>query len=186
MGLTKKVTTQHTGENTTIIYKFCHFHNFRGTPDQHWKSPWHLFSLFWQIWFICGHWRFRWTTHFLHYHRLLSASVPYFNSESMVTVLRAKWESGHEEKMLAHNACNWTINNPVLLTHWFVWSPSISRMTPFSCSLAAVYFRDCGFHFLLPLSSPLLSSFMDLRAFLNVQSTVIVYIIWNPHKCQED
>lgn len=52
-------------------------------------------------------------------------------------------------------------------THWFVWSPSISRITPFSCNLAAVYFRDCGFHFLLPFSSPLASSFIDLREFLD-------------------
>lgn len=56
-------------------------------------------------------------------------------------------------------------------THWLTWSPSISRMTPFSCSLAAVYFRDCGFHFLLPLSSPLLSTLIDLREFLNTQNT---------------
>lgn len=58
-------------------------------------------------------------------------------------------------------------------THWFVWRPSISRTTPFSCSLAAVYFNDWGFHFLLPRSSDLLSSFMDLREFLNKQQSWI-------------
>lgn len=56
-------------------------------------------------------------------------------------------------------------------THWFVWSPSISKTTPFSCSFAAVYFRDCGFHFLLLFSSPLLSSFIDLREFLEKQNS---------------
>lgn len=68
----------------------------------------------------------------------------------------------------------------ITLTHWFVWSPSISRTTPFSCNLAAVYFKDCGFHFLLPFSSPLLSSFIDRREFLNTHGTCNVNNVIKP------
>ncbi len=63
-------------------------------------------------------------------------------------------------------------------TYWLVWRPSISRMTPFSCSLAAVYFRDEALDFLLLFSSSFLSSLMDLREFLIAKqpSNIKLYI----------
>lgn len=51
-------------------------------------------------------------------------------------------------------------------TYWLVWRSSISRMTPFSCSLAAVYFNEACFSFLLPFTSSFPSSLIDLREFL--------------------
>lgn len=49
-------------------------------------------------------------------------------------------------------------------THWFVCRSSMPSRTPFSCSLAAVYFT--GFTLLAPLGSPFPSSLIDLREFL--------------------
>lgn len=51
-------------------------------------------------------------------------------------------------------------------TYWLLWRPSISRMTPFSWSLAPVYFKDCCLDFLLALLSSLRSSLIDRREFL--------------------
>lgn len=60
-------------------------------------------------------------------------------------------------------------------THWLDWRPSISRMTPFSCSLAAVYFREEALDFLVLFSSSFLSSLMDLREFLVVKQPLVKY-----------
>lgn len=51
-------------------------------------------------------------------------------------------------------------------TYWLVWRSSISRMTPFSWSLAAVYFSEVCFSFLLPFTSSFPSNLIDLREFL--------------------
>lgn len=63
-------------------------------------------------------------------------------------------------------------------THWLVWRPSTSSMTPFSCNLAPVYFKDCCFDFLFPFSSSFLSILMDLREFLWRHSIKMHCVEW--------
>lgn len=64
-------------------------------------------------------------------------------------------------------------------TYWLVWRPSTSSMTPFSCNLAPVYFKDCCFDFLLPFSSSFRSILMDLREFLWRHSIKLHCVEWH-------